>query len=233
MKATEAQTVLDTVIKQIAGIEKSLTLEQFKQKFAYDIDLPVEVNDTTTGESTWTGMMNASKYITLDNVRKRADIDDWMLTPRKLASVQDVLAAWNEVNYATTERHIDSLNITESDTIYSSENVYRSLDVGKSKNVVFCSDVNTSEYLLASRRSGGSTYCIRIEDSGECANSVSVIWSKNIVNCLFIQDSSNLYECMFCSKLKDKKFHIANMPFEEAEYYRLKEMMLKWLFSAS
>lgn len=233
MKTTEAQKALDAVIKQIAGFENKLTLEQFQRKFAYDIDLPVEVQDATTGESTWTGTVNAGKYMTLQNVRKRAGVDDWMLQKRPMGSVNDILAAWNEVNYATTERHIDSLNVNESDTIYFSEHVYRSQDVAKSKHIIFCSDCNTSEYLVASRRSGGSTYCIRLEDSGECSNSFGVVWSKNIVNCLFIQDSMNLYECMFCSKLKDKKFCIANMQFEEAEYYRLKELVLRWLFSAA
>jgi hypothetical protein len=232
MKSTEAQKVLNSVIKQIAGFESQLTLAQFLAKFAYDIDLPVEVHDATTGESTWTGTVNACKYMTLQNVRKRAGVDDWMLPKRSLESVSDILTAWNEINYATTERHIDSLNVTESDTIYFSENVYRSQDIAKSKNVVFSSDCNTSEYLIASQRSGGSTYCIRLEDSGECSNSFSVVWSKNIVNSLFIQDSMNLYECMFCSKLKDKKFCIANMQFEEAEYYRLKKVVLEWLFNA-
>ncbi|HSX35986.1 MAG TPA: hypothetical protein VLH84_03580 [Patescibacteria group bacterium] len=232
MKNSQAQKMLDTTIKQIAGFDNTLTLEQCKQKFAYDIDLPIEVYDTTTGEPTWTVTANAGKYMTLQNVRDRVGVDDWMLPKREMKSANDILAAWSEVNYATTERHIESLNIGESDTIYFSENVYRSQDVTKCKNVAFCCGVNTSEYLIASQRSGGSTHCIRLEDSGECSNSFNVVWSNNIVSSLFIQDSSNLYECMFCSKLKDKKFCVANMQLEEAEYYRLKELVLAWLFSA-
>lgn len=232
MKSSDAQKVLTKVIKQIAGVESALTLEHFKQKFAYDIDLPVEVHDSTTGEPTWTCTLNAGKYMTLTNIRKRTGIDDWMLPKRPVTSINDILAAWSEVNYATTERYLECLNITESDTIYFSENVYRSQDVTKSKHILFCNGVNTSEYLIASQRSGGSTYCIRLEDSGECSDSFNVAWSKNIVSSLFIQDSSNLYECMFCSKLKDKKYCIANMQFEKEEYYRLKQMVLAWLFSA-
>jgi hypothetical protein len=233
MKASEAQKVLSAVIKQIAGFDSPLTLEQFKQKFAYDIDLPVEVHDSTTGESTWTGVVNAGKYMTLDNVKNRGETDDWLLAKRPIGSIQDILSAWNEVNYATTDRHLDSLNVTESDTIYSSENVYRSQDIRKSKNVVYCNGGENNEYVVACQRSGGLAYCIRAEDSGECSNSFSVVWSGGIVNCLFIQDSSNLYECMFCSKLKDKKFCIANMQFEEAEYYRLKKIVLEWLFGGA
>ena len=233
MKPSEAQTILHKVIKQLAGFESSLELERFQQKFAYDIDLPVEVHDSTTGESTWTCTINAGKYMTLDNVRKRVGIDDWMLAKRPMTSINDILTAWNEVNYTTTERHIESLNVSQSDTIYFSENVYRSQDVTKAKNILFCNGVNKSEYLIASQRSGGCTYCIRVEDSGECSNSFNVVWSSNIVNSLFIQDSTNLYECMFCSKLKDKKFCIANMQFEKDEYYRLKQMVLAWLFRAA
>src|SRR6185436_17885754 len=107
MTTNEAQKVLDAVIKQIAGFDNPLSLEQFKQKFAYDIDLPVEVQDATTGESTWSGTLNAGKYITLNNVKNRVGIDDWILPARPINSVSDILTAWNEVNYATTERYID------------------------------------------------------------------------------------------------------------------------------
>ncbi|HSX31137.1 MAG TPA: hypothetical protein VLE99_04430 [Candidatus Saccharimonadales bacterium] len=233
MKAPEAQKVLDAVIKQIAGFDNKLTLEQFRQKFAYDIRLPVEVHDATTGESTWTVTMNAGKYMTLKNVQTRGGVDDWALAKRPIQSVNDILSAWNEVNYATTERLIDSLNVSESDTIYFCQNVYRSQDIRKSKNVIYCDGGEGNEYVVACQRSGGLTYCIRTEDSGECSNSFSVVWSNNIVNSLFIQDSSNLYECMFCSKLKDKKYCIANMQFEKEEYFRLKKMVLEWLFSPS
>lgn len=232
MKPSDAQKVLDAIVKQIAGFDNPLTLEQCKEKFAYDVDLPVEVHDATTGEPTWTGVMNAGKYMTLKNVNEQARKTDWMLPKRELATVHDILSAWNQVNHTTTERQIDSLHVGESDTIYFCENVFRSQDVTRCKNVLFCNGVNTSEYLIASRRSGGSTNCIRLEDSAECSNSFGVVWSKDIVNCLFIQDSSNMYECMFCSKLRDKKFCIANMQFEEADYYRIKEMVLRWLFSA-
>lgn len=231
MKVTDAQRVLDSVVKQIAGFDNSIPLETFRQKFAYDIDLPVEVHDATTGESTWTSTVNAGKYMTLQNVMKRGDVDDWMVPKRSVQTVQDILAAWNAVNYATTERHLDSLNVTESDTIYSSENIFRSQDVTRCKNVLFCDGISNSEATIASQRSGGLTNCIRVEDSGECSNSFGVVWSKNIVNCVMIQDSSNLYECMFCSKLRDKTFCIGNMQFEEAEYFRLKAMVLAWLFS--
>ncbi len=232
MNHKQAQSILDKVIGQITGYKNPFTLEQFLQKYAYSVTLPVEVHDATTGEATWTQSINASKFMTLKNINVRAKTDDWALSKRPIASIEDILGAWNEVNYITTQRQIDSLNIAQSDNIYFSENVFRSQDITRCKNVVYSESINNCEYVVASQRSGDSSFCARLEDSAKCSGSFGVVWSANVVNSLFIQDSSNMYECMFCSKLKDKKFCIANMQFEETEYYRLKDMVLRWLLGA-
>jgi len=232
MDEQKAQVVLDKIIGQVAGFKNPLKLEQFLQKYAYDVTLPVAVHDATTGELTWTQSINAGKCMTLKNIMARAKVDDWILPARPINSIDDILKAWNAINYLTTERQVDSLDIAQSDNVYFSEKVFRSQDVTRCKNVVFCESINNCEYVAASQRSGDSSYCARLEDSTKCSGSFGVVWSSGAVNCLFVQDSSNMYECMFCSKLKDKKFCIANMQFEEAEYYRLKAMVLSWLFSS-
>ena len=56
-------------------------------------------------------------------------------------------------------------------------------------------------------------------------------WSGRIVNSFFIQDCADLYECMFCSNIKGKKFCIANVQYDEAEYRRLKDIVLRWMLS--
>lgn len=229
MDQQQAQLILDKTIQQITGAKNPFSLEQFLQKYTYNVSLPVEVQDTTTGESTWTQSKGATKFMTLKNIHARVAVDNWELPKRPVESIQDILQAWNEVNYITTERQIESLNVAHSDNIYFSENIFRSQDIARSKNIVFCESVISSEYVVASQRSNNSSYCARLEDSTECSGSFGVVWSKGVVNSLFIQDSSNMYECMFCSKLKDKKFCIANIQFEEAEYYRLKKMVLDWL----
>jgi hypothetical protein len=232
MDHKQAQSILDKVIGQITGYKNPFSMEQFLQKYTYNVTLPVEVHDATTGEATWTQSINASKFMTLKNINKQAQVDDWALPKRPVTSVEDILKAWNEVNYITTERQIDSLNIAQSDNIYFSENVFRSQDITRCKNIVYCESINNCEYVVASQRSGDSSYCARLEDSTKCSGSFGVVWSGNVVNSLFIQDSSNIYECMFCSKLKDKKFCIANMQFKETEYYQLKDMVLRWLLGA-
>lgn len=230
MDEAAAKVLLDNIIGQIFGYKNPLTLEQFRQKFAFDVRLPQQVNDSTTGQATWTQSVNPSKFITTENAWNRLD---WDQKPqRQFDSIQDILAAWNEVNYTATERHLDSLNIGESDNIYSSEKVYRSQDISGSKNILFSDGVNDSEFVAACQRSKGLSYSARVEDSNSTSNSFSVIWSKKIVNCYFIEDCGDMYECMFCSHIANKKFCIANIQFEEAEYRRLKDMVLRWILTS-
>ncbi len=231
MNTKEAQAILDKIIGQITGYKNPLSLEQFLQKYAFDVELPVQVNDSTTGEVTWSQSVNAAKFITLANSRKRIALDDWKVEKRPLNSIEDILAAWNEINFTTTERQIDSINVAESDNVYSSENVFRSQDVTRSKNILYCDGAMDSEFVVASQRSNTSNYCARLEDAQNCSGSFSVSWSGGIVSSLFIHDSADLFECMFCSGIKGKKFCIANMQFDEAEYRRLKDMVIRWMLS--
>ena len=229
MTPKAAQAVLDKVIGQVFGYKNPLSLEQFMQKYAFDIRLPQQVFDSTTGEPTWTQAPNPTRFITVKNAWAR---EDWDKVPKRdIKTVEDILAAWNEINYTATDRHLDSLKVGESDNIYTSENVYRSQDISDSKNVLFSDGIFNCEYVVAGQRSNSSAYCIRIEDSKESSNSFSVIWSKKIVNCFFIQDCADMYECMFCSHITNKKFCIANMQFEEEEYRKLKDIVIRWILT--
>jgi hypothetical protein len=227
--ATQAsQEILDKVIGQIFGYKNPFTLERFLQKYAFDVELPQKVNDSTTGEETWTQSPNPSKFISIKNAWDR---QDWEKPATPLNTIEDVIAAWGDINYTATERYLDSDDVHESDNIYSSEHVFRSQDITASKYILFSDGVKDSDYIVAGQRSQSSTYCARVEDSQTSSNSFSVIWSKKIVNSFFIQDCADMYECMFCSHIANKKFCIANMQYEEAEYRRIKEMVVRWILS--
>ena len=230
MDTKAAQAILDKIIGQIFGYKNPLSLDQFQQKYAFDVHLPQQVNDSTTGESTWTQSVNPTKFITIQNAGNRLDWDT--MPKRELNSISDVLAAWNEVNYTSTERHIDSLNVAESDVIYTSENVYRSQDINGSKNVVFSDGSFGCDNIAAIQRSNALSFCARVEDSKECSNSFAVTWSKKIVNSMFIEDCGDMYECMFCSHITSKKFYIANAQYTEEEYRRIKDMVIRWVLTA-
>ena len=232
MTPTLAKQILDKVVGQIFGFQNPFTLEQFAQKYAFDVRLPAQVYDSTTGELTWASSTNPTKFITLDNARKRADIDDFMLPKRPINTIQDILQVWGETNYTSTERQLESLNVAESDCIYNCENVYRSQDCNRSKNILFCDSAHDSEFVAAVQRSRDSTFCIRLDDSKFCNNSFSVSWSNKVTNSFFINDCFDLVECMFCSHIAGKQFCIANMQFEEQEYRKIKEQVVRWVLTS-
>lgn len=230
MNETQAKAMLDNIVGQVFGYKNPFTLEQFVQKHAFDVRLPQKVNDSTTGEDTWAQSINPTKFITVQNAWAR---EDWSVREKRdLKSIEDILGAWNEINYTATERYLDSINVAGSDNIYTSENVYRSQDISDSKNILFSDGVFKSEYIAAGQRSNSATYCIRLEDSKECSNSFGVSWSQKVVNSFFIHDCGDIYESMFCSHVTNKSFCIANIQFEEDEYRRLKDMVIRWILAS-
>lgn len=237
MTTTEAQHLLDKIVGQVFGYQNPLRLEQFMQKFTFDIRLPQPVTDSIDGTTTWAQSINPTRFVKMENARGleiggASAKTDYLRPKRALNGIEDILAAWNEINLTTTERNKDSINVTESDNIYYSENIYRSQDIRKSKNILFSDGINSSEFVVAGQRTGDSTFCVRIDDSGNCTNCFNVSWSGNLTNCFFMHDSADMQDSMFCTNIKGKRFCIANMQYEEAEYKKLKDLVLRWVLTA-
>jgi len=232
MNETQAKEILDKVVGSIFGFENPLSLNDALQKFAFDLRLPQQVYDSTTGEPTWAVSINPSKFITSENIEKRSMIDDWMIPKREINNVDDIIVAWAETNLTKSERVNDSVNVGASDHVLNSENVYRSTDLRNSKNVIFTEGGQDLEYVVAGSRSQTSSFCIRVEDSQLCSNSFNVAWSSKITNSFFIQDCYDLMDCMFCSHIAGKRFCIANMQFTEEEYYNIKSKVIEWILTS-
>jgi hypothetical protein len=229
MNAEKAKEILDKVFGSVFGFQNPYSLEEARQKFAFDLRLPQKVYDATTNEPTWAFSVNPSKFVTLENSKLH---DEWAtMEPRPLNSMEDIFTAWAETNLTTSGRMIDSFNVAESDLVYGSENVFRSSAVKQSKNIIFTEDISESEFIVAGSRSQTSSFCIRVEDSQLTSNSFNVIWSAKITNSFFIQDCFDLMDCMFCSHIAGKRFCIANMQYSEEEYTRIKQMVIKWIIS--
>jgi len=231
MNAEEAKKILDKIVGQICGYQNPLSLEQFMQKFAFDVRLPQMVYDSTDNTPTWASSTNPTKFIKMETARARSEVDDGMKPTKPINSLQDLLAIWSEINLTTTEREIESINVAESDGVIKSENVYRSQDIRRSKNILFSDGVEDSEFIVAGQRSGGNAFCVRIEDSGECSNSFGVSWSSKITDSFFIHDCYDLQDSMFCTNIMGKQYCIANMQFEKEEYERIKQMVVQWILS--
>ncbi len=237
MTEHEAQQLLDKIVGQVFGYKNPLSLEQFMQKFAFDVRLPQVVTDAIDGSQTWAQSTNPTKFMKMENARGieiagASEATDYLRPKRPLQNIQDVLAAWNEINFTTTERYEDSLNISKSDNITRSENVYRSQDIRTCKNILFSDGLAGCEFMVASQRSGDSTFCIRLEDSGECSNCFSVSWCGRLTNCLFMHDTGDMQDSMFCTNMKGKQYCIANMQYEEAEYKKLRDMVVRWILTS-
>jgi hypothetical protein len=230
MDATKAKEILDKVVGQVFGYQNPFSLEQFMQKYTFDVRLPKKVYDSTTNKPTWAQSTNPSKFITMQNAWEREG--EWQIPKKSLGSIEDILGAWGNVNFTATEREIDCSNVAESDNTYFSENVFRSLDVHGSKNVLFSDAAIDCEFVIATQRSNTSNFCIRLEDSQKCSNSFSVSWSASITNSFFIHDCKDMSDSMFCSHISGKRFCIANMQFEEEEYKKLRDIVVRWILTA-
>lgn len=232
MNEISALEIVNKIFNSVFEKDNNYSLDVLLEKFAFDVKLPKQVNDSTTNEITWADSINSERFITNENIKKRDENEGWMLQKREINNLQELIDIWNTINLTTTERVYDSLNVAKSDTIYGCENVYRSTDCRNSKNIIYCDSCGNCEFLLASQRSGSCTFCIRTDDSKDCSNSYNVICSNKVSNSLFIQDCFNLYECMFCSHIASKKFCIANMQFEEQEYYEIKKLIIEWILNS-
>lgn len=229
MNKAETEEVISKIFFNIFNRENIYSIEEIKEKFAFDVKLPQMVKDSLTGEVTWSEMENSKKYIMQKNMKQYDNTRGWMVAKRKVSTLEDILKIWDKINYTTTERVYDSMNVSESDTIYKSNNIYRSTDCRSCKNIIFSDGCGNCENMIASQRTAGSANCIRVDDSGTCSNSYNVICSAKITNSLFIQDCNNLYECIFCSHIANKRYCISNMQFEEKEYYEIKKVIIDWI----
>lgn len=206
MDEEKAKEILDKVVSSVFGYQNPFSLEQARQKFAFDVRLPQQVNDALTGEVCWATSVNPTSFLTMENAREHNKETEWIMPKQELNSIEDIVGAWSKVKYMTANRQIDSINVAESDTVYGSENVYRSCDIRNSKNVIFSDVGGNLEYVVAISRSKTSTFCIRVEDSQLCSNSFNVNWSAKVTNSYFIQDCYDVIDCMFCSHIAGKKF---------------------------
>lgn len=232
MTEEKTQIITNQILNQILNSQTSWSIKQVKEKFAFDIFLPRKVEDSTTGEETWTDSRTYNLFMTTANMEQKDAKEGWLQEKQELNSLDDIIKAWKKIDYMTTERIQNSINVVKSDTIYECENVYHSTNCSKCKNIVFCDSCANSDYILASQRSANLSFCLRVDDSVNCTNCYSVIFSNKVSNSYFIQDCFNISECMFCSHLVGVKYCICNMQFEKEEYLFYKEKIIEWIINS-
>lgn len=71
MNDTLALEIVNKIFKSVFDEENKFNLNEILEKFAFDVKLPTQVNDSTTNEVTWASSINSGKFITLDNMEKQ------------------------------------------------------------------------------------------------------------------------------------------------------------------
>lgn len=178
MDKKETFQVINQTFKTIFGKNSPFTLEEILSKFAFDVNLPKEVLDSITQKKTWAQSINSGRFITQDNMENYGIKYGWIQKKQEVNNLNDILKLWKRINYTTTERIFDSVNIHESDPIYKCENIYRSTNLTSCKNTVFCDSCDNSENIIASSRTSTCSFCLRVDDSANCTNSYNVICSR-------------------------------------------------------
>src|ERR1700759_1525049 len=98
MTSKDAQALLDHVLGQVTGFKNPLSLDQFMQKFAFDVRLPQQVTDSIDGSVTWAQSTNPVKFIKLTNARGleiagASEATDFLRPTRPLNEMEDILNA--------------------------------------------------------------------------------------------------------------------------------------------
>jgi len=234
MDTTKAQSTADFIIKDIFGVENTFSLEQLKTKFAYDLKLPQKVTCDMSGQETYVHdeRTQASwKHVKQSFLESKLADEDMMRPKRPIDSMDDILKYWEEVNYLTSEKVLNSKDVFKSDGIIGSSNVYESSMIFNSKNILLSRNNFNSNYLIASDGNNGCNIGIRLFDNQFCTSSYEVNFSNKISKSLFITDCFDMFECMFCFFTRSKKYCIANMQYEKEEYFKIKKMVIDWILN--
>jgi|SRR3990172_2030258 len=229
MDSQKARQISDYIFKDVFGIKSPYSLEDLQEKFVIDVPSQNKVACVLSGVDTWTISSKDEKIASQQAITDRFKKDEWMRKNKPLKSIEDILAAWEDINYLMGEKYINSKDIAESDGIYNSASVYHSLSIFDSKNVIFSYKLFDCNNMLASRDDSSCTLGIRMKESIFCSSGFEISWSNKVSKSMYIHDGFDLFECLFCSHIRSKKYCIANMQFDKEEYLKLKKIVVDWI----
>lgn len=71
MNDTKALEIVNKIFKSVFDKDNNYSLDTLLEKFAFDVKLPKQVNDSTTNEITWADSINSGRFITNKNMEKK------------------------------------------------------------------------------------------------------------------------------------------------------------------
>ena len=84
MDKEKAKYIINEVFANVFGCGCKMSLDEVREKFAFDIKLPNKVIDGVTGEETWAESINPTKFITQTNMRKYENYKGWMRNKKEI-----------------------------------------------------------------------------------------------------------------------------------------------------
>ncbi len=228
MDEKRAKEIVDYTFKDIFGRVNPFTLDQIREKFAFDIPLPFKVKDTVTGKDAWIVKSIGKKVRVWEEWGALESKGDGMVQKEKIRDIDDLLEKFDNIFYNVADKAWEAKDYAATDNIYLANDIYYSYKVIRSQSSAFSAEILDSKYLVACYYTDSSTAAIRAMDSSFCTSSFGISWSGKISKCMYLSNCKDMYECMFCANLHSRKYCIANMQFTKEEYMPIKEMVIDW-----
>jgi len=221
----------EVIWKQVFAEVGVIEAEKTKVLWTKDIILPTENKCEVSGEPVWLSPEYGYKrFMTETESMKRTNEDNFMEPKSEMKNLSDVIEKVKKVAMFKGSRMVNSSVVEESDDVYSSNIVYNSAHIYSSQKIIWGHNLVQSEYLMASKGSKNCTFSIRCFDSVNVSNSFDVSFCANTSNSMFCHDCFDVRDCLFCFHLASKRFCIANVQYEEAEYNELKKKIVDEYF---
>jgi len=107
MTEIETKDVINKTFKEIFDKESPYSVEEIKNKFAFDVRLPVMVRDSITGEETYTVTVNSLKFITNSNMEKRDNNEGWILDKKPVKNLKELLDDLYQLNKIVFDKDVE------------------------------------------------------------------------------------------------------------------------------
>lgn len=229
METNSPSQAINYIFRDVFELDNPFSLEDLMERFCESVPLPRQMKCSLSGAETWLSPLELSPPVNPDACRKDLGIEEWLKPKKPIRNMDELLAAWKEVDFQSGDKIRNSVNVEKSDSVMGSSNVFYSSLIGDSKNIYFSYNNFNCTHLVASRGNYSCSLGIRMMESIYCSSGFAVSFSNKVAKSIFVNDSFDCFECMFCYNLASKRYCIANMQFEVEEYMKIKSMVVKWI----
>lgn len=217
--------------KEVFPEEPALEIGEFERIMAEDIFLPKKYKCALSGKPVYSSPeYGYKKFISPEAWIEKGQGGNVMEEKAEIKDLSDLLVRIDKIALFKANRSLNSDVIEASDDIHSSNLIYKSAHIYVCQKLLFCHNMVESEYVMASMGSKSCNFSIRALDSAKVSNSFDVSYCANVAHSYFCHNCFDLRDCMFCFHLASKQYCVGNAQYEEAEYKKIKEKLLKEYF---